>query len=47
MTLNIADERVSAIQTRRADYTFIAGDAILPQVAFAALVGRLTARAAV
>jgi hypothetical protein len=41
VTFNLADERISGIQTRRADYTFVVGDAILPQVAFAALLGQL------
>jgi hypothetical protein len=30
MTFLMANERVAAIQTRRADYTFVAGDFILP-----------------
>jgi flavin-dependent dehydrogenase len=43
LIFTIADERVSAVQTQRADYTFITGDFIVPPVAFAALLGRLTA----
>jgi flavin-dependent dehydrogenase len=39
MRFDMADERVAAIQTQRADYTFVVGDFILPQVAFAAILG--------
>ncbi len=43
MTFVMDDRRVSAIHTERADYTFVAGDSILPAVAFASLLGQLTA----
>ena len=46
LTLTMAQNRVTAIETRRADYIFVIGDAILPQVAFAALLGRLTEKKA-
>jgi flavin-dependent dehydrogenase len=45
LTFTIADERVAIMQTRRADYTFVAGDFIVPPAAFAALVGQLAAGA--
>lgn len=41
ITFVMANERVAAIQTQRADYTFVVGDFILPPVAFAALLGQL------
>jgi hypothetical protein len=41
----IADRRITAIRTQRADYTFVIGDAILPPVAFSAMVGKLAASA--
>jgi flavin-dependent dehydrogenase len=44
VTLTMTQGRVAAIATRRADYTFAIGDAFLPQVAFAALLGRLAGR---
>jgi len=40
------DGRVAAIQTSRADYSFVLGDHILPQAAFAAVLGRLGEKAA-
>jgi hypothetical protein len=43
LTFMMANDRVATIQTRRADYTFVIGDAILPQVAFAWLTARLMA----
>jgi hypothetical protein len=46
LTLTLAQNRVTAIETRRADYTFAIGDAFLPQVAFAALLGQLTEKKA-
>jgi flavin-dependent dehydrogenase len=46
ITFVMANERVAAIQTQRADYTFVMGDFILPSVAFAALLGQLVAKAA-
>jgi flavin-dependent dehydrogenase len=46
IAFGVTDERVAAIQTRRADYTFVAGDSILPAVAFAALLGQLVGQAA-
>ena len=46
MTFVMADAQVAAIQTQRADYTFVVGDFILPPVAFAALLGQLVAQAA-
>jgi hypothetical protein len=41
MSFGMAGERVAAIQTRRADHTFVLGDSILPPVAFAAMLGAL------
>src|SRR5439155_6524543 len=41
VTFDLAGDKVAAIETRRADYTFVAGDSILPQVAFAAILGQL------
>ena len=45
MTFAIANERVSAIETHREDYTFVLGDSILPQGAFAGMLGQLAAGA--
>jgi flavin-dependent dehydrogenase len=45
MTFTLADNRVTAIRTERADYTFMAGDEILPSVAFAAVLREAVARA--
>lgn len=39
MAFAMAEDRVSAVHTRRADHTFVLGDAILPAVAFAAMLG--------
>jgi hypothetical protein len=41
MTFLVANYRVASIQMRRKDCTFVVGDAILPEVAFAAVVGNL------
>jgi flavin-dependent dehydrogenase len=41
MTFGMTNERVAAIQTQRADHTFVVGDFILPQAAFAAMLGRM------
>jgi flavin-dependent dehydrogenase len=46
LAFRLADGRVSVIETRRADYAFVVGDFILPRVAFAAVLGRLTEKAA-
>jgi flavin-dependent dehydrogenase len=40
----MADERVASIQTQRMDYTFVTGDSILPEAAFAAVLGQLAER---
>jgi flavin-dependent dehydrogenase len=40
ITFTLNNGRVSNIQTQRSDYTFVLGDAILPGVAFATMVGR-------
>jgi hypothetical protein len=45
-TLTLAKERIAAIHTQRADYTFVAGDFIVPQAAFAALLGQLLTKSA-
>jgi flavin-dependent dehydrogenase len=42
MTFVMEHDRVSALETQRADYAFVLGDSILPQVAFAEVVGQLT-----
>ena len=36
----MAQESVASIATRRVDYAFAIGDAVLSEVAFAALLGR-------
>jgi hypothetical protein len=41
VTFLVANERVAEVQTGRADYTFVIGESILPQVAFAAVLSRL------
>ncbi|HEX3864893.1 MAG TPA: hypothetical protein VHY35_24670 [Stellaceae bacterium] len=41
INFTLVGDRIAAIQTARADYTFIIGDSILPPVAFAAFVGQL------
>ncbi|HEY3835456.1 MAG TPA: hypothetical protein VGL72_02745, partial [Bryobacteraceae bacterium] len=46
MNFGMSGDSVAAIQMQRADCTFVTGDSILPQVAFAAMVGQLMAAAA-
>ena len=46
MNFQVSGNLVSRIQMQRADCTFVTGDSILPQVAFAAVVGQLAAAAA-
>ena len=40
VTFEISCDKVSAIRTRQADYAFVAGDSILPQLAVATMAGR-------
>lgn len=47
MSFEVDGDRVSEIQMQRADCTFVTGDSIMPQVAFAAILGQLTDAAAV
>ena len=46
MTFEMAEDRITAIRTSRADHTFVLGDAILPAAAFAAMLDGLGAREA-
>jgi flavin-dependent dehydrogenase len=46
LTLTIANDHLATITTRRADYALVIGETVLPQVAFAALLGRLTEKKA-
>ena len=43
IAFRMAGDKVAEISSRRADYSFVAGDGILPPVAFAALLGQVTA----
>ncbi len=43
MRFTLAKSRVAAVETQRADHAFVTGDAVLPPVAFAAMLGRFTA----
>jgi hypothetical protein len=46
MTFVMDHDRISALQTQRADYAFVLGDSILPQAAFAEFVGQLQVQVA-
>lgn len=46
MTFSMSNGRVASIQTQRVDYTFVVGDVILRNVAFAVLLGQLAERSA-
>jgi flavin-dependent dehydrogenase len=46
MTFRMEEDRIAEVQTCRADHAFVTGDAALPQVAYAAMLGQMMQDAA-